>query len=146
DTRGRLATRPLNTGTPSVGEMVLRARDGTLIPVSCSAHPMLHEGEQYLLSAFLDLTERRRSDATIRASESRLRRVFASPIVGMAFVSAEGTVTEANAECLRILGFSAHDVARRRVDLRKLAPEEHQGAVAQALRASGDLATKPREI
>jgi two-component system cell cycle sensor histidine kinase/response regulator CckA len=133
-------------GAPSVREVVLRTRDGALIPVIHSAHPFRHEDEHFMLSAFQDLSERKRSDAAIRASESRLRRVFATPVAGMAFLHSGGTISEANAECLRILGYSSAELARERVNLRKLVSAAHQAALSEALLASGDLASRPCEI
>jgi PAS domain S-box-containing protein len=147
DERRRLVRQGMNPGdVPTVTEVALRAKDGALIPVSSSAHRLQYEGEQYVLSAFQDLSERRRSDAAIRASESRLRRVFSSPIVGMAFVSGDGKVSEANDECLRILGYTAAEAARTRLDLRKHVPTESQTLLAQALSAGNTLANKPREL
>jgi signal transduction histidine kinase len=81
--RKRLAsTAVLAPGTPIVAEAALRAKDGRLVPIMNSAHPMEHDGQLFMLSAFTDLTERKRGDAERRALELQLQHAQRLEAVG----------------------------------------------------------------
>jgi two-component system, cell cycle sensor histidine kinase and response regulator CckA len=81
--RKRIATTPLNTGgIPTVREAALRAKDGRLVPIANSVHPMEHDGELYILSAFTDLSERKRSEAERSALELQLQHAQRLEAVG----------------------------------------------------------------
>jgi PAS domain S-box-containing protein len=81
--RKRLAATPMNTGgTPTLHETSLRAKDGRMVPIANSAHPMEHGGELYMLSAFVDLSERKRSEAERRALELQLQHAQRLEAVG----------------------------------------------------------------
>jgi PAS domain S-box-containing protein len=91
--------------------------------------------------------ERKRNEAAIRASEARLLRVVASPILGIAFAGADGVVTEANEECLRIVGYTREELARGDVSFRSLTPEEYDAVSAKALREVAQTGTaRPWEM
>jgi two-component system cell cycle sensor histidine kinase/response regulator CckA len=79
-------------------------------------------------------SERKRTEAAVRASEARLRRVVGSPILGIAFAGADGILTEANEECLRIIGYTREELASGGVSVRGLTPEDYQAVSAKVLR------------
>jgi PAS domain S-box-containing protein len=129
----------LSGNGPRNVELLLRTKAGKLIPLRHSGHTMHLDGETYLLSAFVDLSERKRAEAAIRESEARLRRVVASPILGIAFGRADGTITEANDEYLRIVGYSREELEAEAVNFRHMTPPEF---VHQNARALGELDAK----
>src|SRR5262249_34460990 len=92
-------------------------------------------------------SERKRTEAAIRASEARLRRMVASPILGIAFARADGVVTDANDECLRIIGCTREELAGGGVSVRSLTPEEYHAVSAKALREVAQTGTaRPWEM
>jgi PAS domain S-box-containing protein len=128
-------------------EAPIRVKNGSLLPVSISAQSMTLDGESYLVSALVDLTERKRTEAAIRASEARLRRVVGSPILGIAFGLADGVVTEANDEYMRIVGHTREELAAGLVSFRSLTPPEFQSVSAKALREVTETGTsRPWEM
>jgi PAS domain S-box-containing protein len=112
-------------------EAPIRVKDGRVLPLRISAQVLQLDGESFLLSAFVDLSEQKRAEASIRESEGRLRRVIESPILGFAFGGSDGLVHEANDEYLRIVGRTRADVAAGRVGFEAFAaPESRQSGAA----------------
>ncbi len=89
----------------------------------------------------------RQTTAALRQTEARLRRVFDSSMVGLVFWKFDGSVMEANAEYLRLTGYSAEDVAQGRINWLTLVPAETKAnapAVRAELEAHG--AAQPFEV
>ncbi|HET7540652.1 MAG TPA: response regulator [Polyangiaceae bacterium] len=79
------------------------------------------------------VTERVRAEQEARVSEERFRRVFASNMLGLILFRFNGEVTEANDAVLKILGYSAADVAAGLLDWRKSTPPGYELADQRAL-------------
>jgi len=78
--------------------------------------------------------------ARLRGGESRFRRLFDSPMMGLIFTDYSGRMLEANDTFLRMLGFSRQDLEEGHLRWDTLTPPEYQEANARAvaeLRATG---------
>lgn len=115
----------------------LIAADGREVAIEDSAAP-IRDAEGKVAGAvmvFHDVTRRRMAERALRASEGRLRAVFAQAAVGIAIMDLDGRFEEVNGKVSEIFGYSpvelrartfpelAHpdDVERSRVLLRQLA-------------------------
>ena len=88
-------------------EIQQRRKDGSLVWLSIMAHPRIGAGGPPSIVGFLrDVTERRRSDEELQASEERYRSVVAAIAEGIVVHAAEGHVLECNASAEKILGLS----------------------------------------
>jgi PAS domain S-box-containing protein len=64
---------------------------------------------------FHDVTRRRRAERAMRASEARMRAIFAHAAVGIALADLSGRVEECNPAFCSILGFSADELRERAI-------------------------------
>ena len=94
-------------------------------------------GEGNRMVAFaLDITERKRAEEALRATEKRLSRLFETNLLGVLYFEITGSVADANDEFLRIVGYSREDLEAGLVDWSRMTPQEFQ---AQDERAVAEL-------
>ena len=95
---------------------------------------------------FVDITERRRTEQALRASEERLRRAIGIETVGVLFFTSTGVVIDANEAFLRMTGHDAADLSHRRVQWQAMIPPEERARTGAALRQLLDTGRiAPRE-
>jgi two-component system CheB/CheR fusion protein len=73
---------------------------------------------------FVDITERKRVEEALRASEERLRRAFAIETIGIIFFRTDGRITDANDAFLRLSGYERDDIDRGRVRWDAIMPDD----------------------
>ena len=77
--------------------------------------------------------EQREAQEALRASETRLRRVVESSMIGVFFWDVSGAVTEANDAFLEIIGYARSDLDAGRVDWSRLTPPQEAPADQDAI-------------
>lgn len=99
-------------GGNSIGEIPFLTKQGELIPAI--HHTLLirdHEGRPFRLAVVsTDISERKRAEAALRASEERFRSYFQQALIGMAVVSMDGHWMEVNERLSEILGYSREEL------------------------------------
>ncbi|HTY37764.1 MAG TPA: PAS domain S-box protein [Bacteroidota bacterium] len=73
----------------------------------------LGSGEDYLLSIFRDITERKRAEETLRDSEERFRRTFQHSALGMVLVAPDFRFLQVNDAFCKMLGYTESELLER---------------------------------
>ena len=96
---------------------ILVSRDGSEAPIDDSAAPVRAADGRVAGSVlvFRDVSERRRAEQTLRASEEELSDFFENASVGLHWVDLEGRILRANRAELSMLGYDAHEYIGRPV-------------------------------
>jgi PAS domain S-box-containing protein len=90
--------------------------DDSLVWVSVNSQPLWRGGEALPYAAVTtlsDITERKHIEEALRQSESRFRRYFEMPLVGIALTRPNGWIEVNDALC-QMLGYTAQEIMSRR--------------------------------
>jgi PAS domain S-box-containing protein len=81
-----------------------RAKNGKVFPVEVRAGYLSHDNAEYLCAIVRDVTERKRTEETIRASEQNLRLVFNGVHDAIFIHDIDGTILDVNNKMLEMYG------------------------------------------
>ena len=107
--RRELVQRTL-AGTPCAVELETLRKDGERIEVEVRTIPVQYRGEPHVLAIIRDVTERKRMEATARASEEQYREIFNASIDGMALWDDSGRIADVNPAFVEMHGFDRADI------------------------------------
>ncbi|MFW9258110.1 PAS domain S-box protein [Nostoc sp. CALU 546] len=79
-----------------------------------------------LVGSTTDISERKQAEKAVQASEERLRSFVKANVVGILFGDVNGSITEANDEFLRIVGYTQEDIQAGRLRWTNITPSEYQ--------------------
>ncbi len=93
------------------------ARDGSRRTIHWSIARLLSAGDalEHLVCVGTDVTERRRSERALAASDGRLRQLFEQGPIGIALIGLDGRWVNVNPALCRLLGYTKEALARRTV-------------------------------
>jgi PAS domain S-box-containing protein len=139
------ALRPLRRHGAWAGEHVAVRRNGTLRIVQHSATVVTNEqGEQLCLaSSFVDITDRKQAEQSLRTSEERYRRIVEAVPVGITLTDARGDITFYSAKAREIFGVDDDQAALGTNYRQWLAPSHGADAPPQS---GGDPGVVPLTV
>jgi PAS domain S-box-containing protein len=119
--------------TETVGVWKHRKKNGTLIDVEITSHPLVYDGRDARLVVATDITTRKKAEAALRQSEERTRLVIETaydPFIGM---DAEGLIGEWNHQAEVTFGWSREE-AIGKVLAELIVPAKYREAHKQGLK------------
>ena len=91
-------------------EMIFRHQSGSVIPVDISATYFEFDGRAYNCVIAKDITDRKRADAALLASEERLRNVFTNSPFPIMVHAEDGTIIMINEIWAQLTGYTHADI------------------------------------
>jgi PAS domain S-box-containing protein len=135
-------------GTVIRYETVLLAQDGRLISAIVSARWLYEEGRLAgVLSAFTDISARRRAEEALRESEEKYRTLFESSPESIILVSPDGTILDCNDTTAEITGMPREEmIGKPAADLGLLQEEDISPQLATLSQIAGGEKASPYEL
>jgi PAS domain S-box-containing protein len=119
--------------------------DGSVLWMVVTISPLLDSrGAPVQLTIVEDISEQKRLEESLEASEARFAHLQQSALFGVVFEDPDGTLTGANDTFLSMIGYSHDDLRAGRIHLRDLTPSDYDEVDRRAreeLRAQGFSAT-----
>ncbi|HYM75623.1 MAG TPA: PAS domain S-box protein [Candidatus Dormibacteraeota bacterium] len=122
-----------------------RKKDGTIIQVEITSHPIVMDGLDAELILSHDVTEQRKHQENLRQSEERFATAFrSSPLAITISTEKEGEYVDANDAFVKMMGYEREEIVGKTAhELRVWADPEDRGKMLQPLGRSGR--TEPLE-
>jgi PAS domain S-box-containing protein len=118
----------MGTGTPIKDECEYVTVNGTqyyeyiLTPLR-----NINQKIEGVITVSRNITEHKRAEQSLRDSEARFRRLFESNLIGVAFWTVDGFITDANDAYLKLAGYTREEFAALgKIDWRELTPSEYR--------------------
>lgn len=108
-------TKALQTGTPLRFDWVHQRQDGSEFPSEITLIRIALRGKPALLTIIRDITERKRNEQALAASERRVRRILETCTEGFCWVDSQGVLVEVNDAMCQVLARARDQVIGRRI-------------------------------
>ncbi len=114
----RVRAEQLQSGAAVIppAEVRLLRLDGTVVTVESVGHPFAYQGRTAMQVVSRDVTERKRMEEAVRASDARARALLNAPQDSALLVDREGTILDLNEVAAARLGGSVDALIGRRCD------------------------------
>jgi PAS domain S-box-containing protein len=98
--------------------------DGVEVPIEIGLNPIATRTGTFVLASIIDITERKRTEQALRASEERFRLVVEDAPNAMIMVDEAGRIALVNAQAERLFGYARAELVGKPVET--LVPERHR--------------------
>jgi two-component system sensor histidine kinase/response regulator len=105
----------MRIGSPLRFDWVHQRRDGTEFPCEITLIRIALGGKPALLTSIRDITQRKRNEQALAASERRVRRILETCTEGFCLVNSDGLLIEVNDAMCQILGRTRDQVIGRSI-------------------------------
>ncbi len=92
------------------------ANNGVTRILEMRAHEILWQDESFYFAVLRDITERKRMEADLKASEQRYRRLFEDAVLGIVQSTADGRILDVNSAFALMFGYESPDELKRVVN------------------------------
>ena len=105
-----------------------RRKDGTVYDVEISTNAAVFSRQKLIFCVCRDITERKRMEEAIKASEEKLRLMFESITDGITMTNLEGDIVQLNEATLRLHGYDSKEELIGRNSMELIAEKDHARA------------------
>ncbi len=116
-----------------------RKKDGSVIEVEITSHPLVFDGHNAQLVLALDVTKRRSAENELRTSEERYRLLFDHNLAGVVRSTLAGRLLDCNDAIVRIYGYASREEFRSLAASDFYPDAEGRSAMLEKLRREGSL-------
>jgi PAS domain S-box-containing protein len=111
----------------------IRTKDGRILDTLVSGERIDIDGERYVIASIMDITERKRLEAAVRASEAKFSKAFReSPVIIIITKTRTNEILEVNEAFENITGFSRDEVVgKSALDLAAWADLSRRAAITE---------------
>ena len=122
-------------------ESAYNRKDGTKFPVEVSAQMLEYGGDMIMVATVRDIVERKRTEAALRESEERFRKVFQSSPVAICITTLqEGRLLDANYAYWDLTGYHPHhSIGRNAIELKMWDNPEERTEFVNSLKQKKSL-------
>jgi PAS domain S-box-containing protein len=124
-------------------ERTIRKADGAIVPILKTAKKLRMEGEEYLLESFVDISDLKRAEQELRASEQNFRAFFLTIDDMIVVGTLEGRIICTNPALVRKLGYDDQELSA--MHILDLHPKHVQAEAQEIIRdmIRGERSTCP---
>jgi PAS domain S-box-containing protein len=91
-------------------------RDGVEVPIEIGLNPIATRAGNFVLASIIDITERKRTEQALRASEERFRLLVEDAPNAMIMVDQAGKIVLLNAEAERLFGYERVELVGKPIE------------------------------
>jgi PAS domain S-box-containing protein len=106
-------------------DLDIQTKTGEIRQASLSVEIFTTGSGSQMLTIIQDITEQKQAEAALRLSETRLRRLFDTSVIGIMNRDIDGTIINANQALLKMLGYTQADIETKKLHINDLIPEEY---------------------
>jgi PAS domain S-box-containing protein len=101
----------------SAGIWTHRMKDGSLISVEITSHPIVFDGRQARLVVATDVTERKAAEEALQANEEKFRALLEAAPDAMIIVNGGGQIELVNAQTEKLFGYTRAELLGKSMDI-----------------------------
>jgi len=125
-------------GAGEARDLEFRRPDGEIVPIEFKSQAVEILGRRYLQSITRDITERKRAEEELRASEEKLRVTFESISDAVAVIDLEGHFSQVNEAAARMTGFTKEELVGQNVLETMIAKKDRDKIVMDMAQTLGE--------
>lgn len=124
---------------PSVYELSLKSKDGSIIPFEVSSEKIDYNGKPAVLATLRNITERKKAEEIVSKKYRKLKRVLNEKNFGIFETTVAGTIIYVNDSFAKLIGYDTADVLIRKKVFQLYAFPEEREELIKKLQEKGEV-------